>query len=55
MDIFLRHGVDCLNKIQRMLNFEHSFLFENQNIKLEVNVKDETIWITANQMAINYI
>ena len=26
-------------------------LFENQNIKLEVNVKDETVWLTLEQMA----
>ncbi len=25
--------------------------FENQNIKLEVNVKDETVWLTLNQIA----
>ncbi len=27
-------------------------LFENQNIKLEVNVKDETVWLNVNQMAL---
>ena len=27
-------------------------LFENQNVKLEVNLKEENVWITANQMAI---
>ena len=26
-------------------------LFENQNIKLEVNMKDETVWLNAEQMA----
>lgn len=26
-------------------------LFENQNIKLEVNMQDETVWLNANQMA----
>ena len=26
-------------------------LFENQNVKLEVNVNDETVWLTQNQMA----
>ena len=26
-------------------------LFENQNIKLEVNVKDETVWLTIDKMA----
>ena len=26
-------------------------LFENQGIKLEVNMKDETVWLSANQMA----
>ena len=26
-------------------------IFENQNVKLEVNMKDETVWLTANQMA----
>ena len=27
-------------------------LFENQEVKLEVNLREETVWITANQMAI---
>lgn len=27
-------------------------LFENQNIKLEVNMKEETVWLTQAQMAI---
>ena len=26
-------------------------LFENQNVKLEVNMKDETVWLTQAQMA----
>lgn len=26
-------------------------LFENQNVKLEVNLKDETVWLTQDQMA----
>mgnify|MGYP004536002615 FL=1 len=26
-------------------------LFKNQNVKLEVNVNDETVWLTQNQMA----
>ena len=26
-------------------------LFENQNVKLEVNVKDETVWLSLDQMA----
>ena len=26
-------------------------LFENQNIKLEVNMKDETVWLTQQQMS----
>ena len=26
-------------------------LFENQNIKLEVNMKDETVWLTLEQMS----
>ena len=26
-------------------------LFENQNVKLEVNMKDETVWLNANQLA----
>lgn len=26
-------------------------IFENQEVKLEVNMKDETVWLTANQMA----
>ncbi len=27
-------------------------LFENQNVKLEVNMKDETVWLNADQMAL---
>ena len=27
-------------------------LFENQNVKLEVNMKDETVWLNANQIAL---
>lgn len=26
-------------------------IFENQNVKLEVNIKDETVWLSTNQMA----
>ena len=26
-------------------------LFENQSVKLEVNLKEETVWLNANQMA----
>ena len=26
-------------------------LFENQGVKLEVNMKDETVWLTQQQMA----
>ena len=26
-------------------------LFENQNVKLEVNMKDETVWLTQAQMS----
>ena len=27
-------------------------IFENQNVKLEVNMKDETVWLNASQMAL---
>lgn len=27
-------------------------LFENQGVKLEVNLKDETVWLTQKQMAL---
>lgn len=26
-------------------------LFENQNVKLEVNVQDETVWLSLEQMS----
>ena len=26
-------------------------LFENQNVKLEVNMKDDTVWLSLDQMA----
>ena len=28
-------------------------LFENQGVKLEVNLKDETVWLTQEQMLQN--
>ena len=27
-------------------------IFENQNVKLEVNMKDETVWLNAGQYAV---
>lgn len=27
-------------------------LFENQNVKLEVNMKDETVWLNTEQMSV---
>ena len=27
-------------------------IFENQNVKLEVNMKDETVWLSLDQMYI---
>lgn len=27
-------------------------LFENQSVKLEVNMKDETVWLNQNQIAV---
>ena len=32
-------------------NRNEIIIFENQNVKLEVNVKDETVWLTQEQMA----
>ena len=26
-------------------------IFENQNVKLEVNMKDETVWLSLDQMS----
>ena len=26
-------------------------IFDNQNVKLEVNMKDETVWLNTEQMA----
>ena len=26
-------------------------IFKNQNVKLEVNMKDETVWLNADQIA----
>lgn len=34
-----------------MENKNEIILFENQEVKLEVNMKDETVWLSANQMA----
>ena len=33
------------------MNNNEIILFEDQNVKLEVNVKDETVWLTQAQMA----
>ena len=32
-------------------NKNEIIIFENQNVKLEVNLKDETVWLTQKQMA----
>ena len=32
-------------------NKNEILLFENQRVKWEVNLKDETVWLTQNQMA----
>ena len=32
-------------------NKNEIILFENQGVKLEVNLKDETVWLNRNQMA----
>ena len=34
-----------------MKNKNEIILFENQNIKLEVSIKDETVWLSLEQMA----
>lgn len=33
------------------MNKNEIIIFENQNVKLEVNLKDETVWLTQAQMA----
>ena len=33
------------------MNKDEIIIFENQNVKLEVNMKDETIWLTQKQMS----
>ena len=42
-----------MNAMQGHLNEKRNeiILFENQGIKLEVNLKDETVWLTQKQMA----
>ena len=32
-------------------NKNEIIIFENQNVKLEVNMKDETVWLTQEQMS----
>ena len=34
-----------------MNNKNEIILFENQNVKLEDNMQDETVWLTQKQMA----
>ena len=38
--------VFCLDNTKELI------IFEDQGVKLEVNMQDETVWLTANQMAI---
>lgn len=33
------------------MNKNEIILFENQEVKLEVNIQDETVWLTQSQMA----
>lgn len=41
----MKKGECSLNKQNEII------LFENQGVKLEVNVKDETVWLNVKQMA----
>ena len=34
-----------------MDNKNEIIIFDNQNVKLEVNLKDETVWLTQKQMS----
>lgn len=43
--IILEKGDDYMNKENEII------LFENQNVKLEVNLKDETVWLSLDQMS----
>ena len=38
-----------MNKVKKIKN--EIIIFENQNIKLEVNMKDETVWLNTEQMS----
>ena len=33
------------------MNNNEIIIFENQNVKLEVNMKDETVWLNREQLA----
>lgn len=37
--------------MKNIINYIKISLFENQNVKLEVNMKDETVWLSQQQMA----
>ena len=42
----MRKGSDIMDEKKNEI-----ILFENQGVKLEVNLKDETVWLTQKQMA----
>lgn len=46
----IRIKVD-LEREKEKMNKNEIILFENQNVKLEVNMKDETVWLNLEQMS----
>ena len=46
-----RKLVECIIENAKKEKKNEIILFENQGVKLEVNLKDETVWLTQKQMA----
>ena len=38
-------------RMEMLIMKNEIMLFENQDVKLEVNVKDETVWLSLDQMS----
>jgi len=51
-DIIVLGGIIKNIKWKEKVRIENEIvLFENQNVKLEVNMMDETVWLNKEQMA----
>ena len=48
---FLMYNMFVIKRKEVQIMKNEIILFENQNVKLEVNMKDETVWLNREQLA----